>query len=90
MTKSDGRQIAINNFVRYTFAAGASAGALPCINAIGTGWTNTIAAIIGYIGAASIVLTLRYGDKWRQSANKRYGITYKEADEYRAEDKDEC
>ena len=90
MTKRDGRQIAINNFVRYTFAAGASAGALPCINAIGTGWTNTIAAIIGYLGAASIVLTLRYGDKWRQSANKRYGITYKEADEYKAEDKEEC
>lgn len=54
---------------------------MPCINAIGTGWTNTIAAIIGYIGAGLVLLTLRYGDNWRQSANERYGITYKEADE---------
>jgi hypothetical protein len=78
-------QIAINNFVRYTFAAGASAGALPCINAIGTGWTNTAAAIIAYIGAGLILLTLRYGDKWRDRANKIHGVTYKEADEYRKE-----
>lgn len=28
---------------------------------------------------------MRYGDKWREQANKKHGITYKEADEYRKE-----
>jgi hypothetical protein len=74
-------QIAINNFVRYTAAAGASAGALPCINAIGTGWTNTAAGFIGYIGAGLILVTSKYGDVWREKANERNGVTYKEADE---------
>lgn len=32
-----------------------------------------------------MLLTLKYGDKWRERANEKYGVTYKEADEYRKE-----
>lgn len=74
-------QIAINNFARYTFAAGASAGVLPCLNAIGPGWTNTAAGILGYVGAALVVVTLVYGERWRIKANEKYGVSYKEGDE---------
>lgn len=77
--------IALNNFIRYTVSAGASAAVLPCIDWIGTGWTNTAAAIIGWLGVILMLLTLKYGDKWRQRANEKYGVTYKEADEYQKE-----
>ncbi len=79
-------QIAINNFIRYVAAAAASAGVLPCVNAIGIGWTNTLAAGISLFGTVCILLTLRYGSKWRETANAKHGVTYKEADEMTKED----
>lgn len=78
--------IAVNNFLRYSFSAGASAAVLPMIDAIGIGWTNTIAAFVNWIGTALILVTIRYGSKWREAANERYGVTYKEDDEIHADE----
>ncbi|KAK8850375.1 hypothetical protein IAR55_004293 [Kwoniella newhampshirensis] len=77
--------IAANNCIRYIFAAAASAFVLPLANAIGWGWTMTLCAGIVWIATVALWLLYRYGDKWREAANARYGITKKEADEERVD-----
>ncbi|BGP43508.1 hypothetical protein JCM10449v2_007543 [Rhodotorula kratochvilovae] len=57
--------IAINNACRYTLSAAASAFVLPMIERIGVGWTNTFAAAFVWLGCATVVLTIRYGDRMR-------------------------
>lgn len=53
--------IAINNCIRYLFAAGASAGILPLVKAIGVGPANTLAAGIAWMGFGTVLLTLKWG-----------------------------
>ncbi|WWD20555.1 hypothetical protein CI109_105031 [Kwoniella shandongensis] len=77
--------IAANNCIRYLFAAAASAFILPLANAIGWGWTMTLCAGVVWIATIFLYLLYRYGDKWREAANVRYGITKKEADEERTD-----
>nr|XP_019051257.1 dityrosine transporter [Kwoniella bestiolae CBS 10118]OCF30187.1 dityrosine transporter [Kwoniella bestiolae CBS 10118] len=77
--------IAVNNCIRYIFAAGASACILPIANAIGWGLTMTICTILTWIAALALYLLYKYGDKWRENANRRYGITARQADEERVE-----
>ncbi|KAK4688268.1 ABC-2 type transport system permease protein, partial [Tremellales sp. Uapishka_1] len=67
--------------IRYIFAAAASAFALPMSNAIGLGWTLTFGALVGWVPLLLVLATYRYGDKWREAANTRYGMTVKTADE---------
>ncbi|EIW69837.1 hypothetical protein TREMEDRAFT_13217, partial [Tremella mesenterica DSM 1558] len=66
--------IAVNNCVRYLFAAGASAVLLPIANAIGWGWTMTITSVICWMACGMILLMLKYGTAWREKANAKYGI----------------
>ncbi|WVR08471.1 hypothetical protein IAU60_005526 [Kwoniella sp. DSM 27419] len=73
--------IAVNNCIRYIFAAVASAVVLPIAHAIGWGPTGTICFVITMCAAFMLFLCERYGDKWREAANKRYGMTKREADE---------
>ncbi|OCF33611.1 dityrosine transporter [Kwoniella heveanensis BCC8398] len=73
--------IAVNNCIRYIFAAIASAVILPIADAIGWGWSMTICAILTWISAFSLWLLYRYGDKWREAANRRHGVTRRQADE---------
>ncbi|WWD08489.1 hypothetical protein V865_006601 [Kwoniella europaea PYCC6329] len=77
--------IAVNNCIRYIFAAAASACILPIANAIGWGWTMTICAILTWVAALALYLLYKYGDRWREKANMKYGITSREADEERVE-----
>ncbi|WRT70535.1 uncharacterized protein IL334_007533 [Kwoniella shivajii] len=77
--------IAVNNCVRYFFAAGASACILPIANSIGWGWTMTICTILTIMAGFSLWLLCKYGDKWRENANMKYGITSKQADEERVD-----
>ncbi|KAL7415549.1 major facilitator superfamily domain-containing protein [Mrakia frigida] len=64
MQKRSSEVIAINNFVRYAFAAGASAGILPLVKAIGVGPANTIAAGLGLIGVVLVLAIIRWGEGW--------------------------
>ncbi|WVF68151.1 hypothetical protein IAT40_002914 [Kwoniella sp. CBS 6097] len=73
--------IAVNNCIRYIFAAVASAVILPIADAIGWGWSMTICAILTWVSAFSLWLLYRYGDKWREAANRRHGVTKRQADE---------
>ncbi|WVQ86011.1 hypothetical protein IAT38_008179 [Cryptococcus sp. DSM 104549] len=77
--------VAINNCIRYIFAAAASAFVLPLANAIGWGLTMTICAIISWMAFAALWFVYRYGDNWRHRANLRYGITEDEAEEERVD-----
>ncbi len=36
---------------------------------------------ISYGGMVCVILTCRYGSEWREKANDKHGVTYKEADE---------
>ncbi|WWC92114.1 uncharacterized protein L201_007068 [Kwoniella dendrophila CBS 6074] len=67
--------IAVNNFIRYLFAAAASACILPITNAIGWGITMTIAAVLTWISALGLLLLYKYGDKWRERSAMKYGVT---------------
>lgn len=80
------RQIACSNMVRYLFSAGASASVLPIINRIGFGWTNTIMTVISYAGMACVIVTYKHGSTWRERANAKHGVTYREADEIRPDE----
>ncbi|ORY35815.1 major facilitator superfamily domain-containing protein [Naematelia encephala] len=74
MQKRSAEAIAVNNFVRYVFAAAASAFVLPMADAIGWGWTMTFAAGVSLLSFATLVLVIRYGHKWREAADKAYGV----------------
>ncbi|WWC65403.1 uncharacterized protein I303_108021 [Kwoniella dejecticola CBS 10117] len=77
--------IAVNNCIRYLFSAAASACVLPIANAIGWGITMTICTVLTWLSALALYLLYKYGDRWRERANERYGITSKQADEERVE-----
>lgn len=57
--------------MRYLFSAGASAGVLPLIKAIGIGPTNAIAAVISWIGFALVVATIKWGQRARETIDLR-------------------
>lgn len=63
--------IAINNCIRYLFAAGASAGILPLVKAIGVGPANTLAAGIAWMGFGTVLLTLKWGTSLLYSLLRR-------------------
>lgn len=77
--------VAINNCIRYIFSAAASAFVLPLANAIGWGWTMTMCAFVSWLAAGSLFILCRYGERWREAANIRYGITEVEAQEERVD-----
>jgi len=64
LQKRSSEAIAINNMVRYSFAAGASAGILPLVKAIGVGPANTIAAGLGLIGVVLVLAIIKWGEGW--------------------------
>lgn len=68
MQKRSAEAIAVNNFFRYLFAAAASSFVLPMINGIGLGWTMTIGALCCWLALALILVTMRWGEKWREDA----------------------
>jgi hypothetical protein len=57
--------------MRYLFSAGASAGVLPLINAIGIAPTNAIAAAISWLGFTLVLATIRWGPAWRAGVEER-------------------
>lgn len=61
---------AANNLVRCFLGAGASAFVLPMTDAIGAGWTCTLASAI-WAGLSSplIILLMRKGPQWRTEAS---------------------
>ncbi|GAA5876347.1 hypothetical protein JCM8547_008889 [Rhodosporidiobolus lusitaniae] len=65
--------IAINNACRYIIAAAASAFVLPMINAVGVGWTNTMAALFIWAGFLIVLATIRYGPQMRRLGAKWEG-----------------
>ncbi|EIN13032.1 MFS general substrate transporter [Punctularia strigosozonata HHB-11173 SS5] len=65
MQKRSAETIAINNCIRYIFAAAASAAVLPLIKAIGVAAANGIAAAISLIGFALTLATIRWGEERR-------------------------
>ncbi|ORX41175.1 major facilitator superfamily domain-containing protein [Kockovaella imperatae] len=64
--------IAVNNFLRYMFSAGASAWVLPMASRIGWGWTMTVSGFIVLASSGLVLATLKWGDQWRESANEKY------------------
>jgi MFS family permease len=59
------------NLVRCLMAAGATAGALPVVNAIGVGWTFTLIFFIELASLLLIVLQLRVGARKRKTREER-------------------
>lgn len=62
--------IAVNNSLRYLLSAAASAFVLPLIDSLGVGWTNTFSAALCWVGFILVLLTIRYGEKWRELGKK--------------------
>ena len=62
---------AANNFVRCLFGAGASAIVNPLTEAVGYGWTCTIAAAVWLSFTPMLFLLMRYGLGWRQKKAER-------------------
>lgn len=63
--------IAVNNWMRYIFSAGASAAALPLIQVINIAPTNAIATGFTLLGFLLVCLTIRYGQGWRESVDMK-------------------
>lgn len=63
--------IAGNYFVRYLFACGATACALPAIEAVGVGWFSTVSAVFLMGSAAATWATVRWGRGWRETVDGR-------------------
>lgn len=65
MPKKPSHGVAVNNLLRNTLACIATIVADPLIKAIGTGWLFTGLAVLSLIiGAVTILLMSRYGEKW--------------------------
>ncbi|KAL7416263.1 major facilitator superfamily domain-containing protein [Mrakia frigida] len=56
--------IAITICMRYFAAAGASAGILPLVRAVGVGVANTIVAALSFFGVLLLLLVIHYGEGW--------------------------
>jgi multidrug resistance protein len=59
---------AANNLVRCWMGAGAAAASVPLINAIGLGWTATLASAIWVGFTPVLIVIMRCGPKWRKEA----------------------
>ncbi|EMC96288.1 hypothetical protein BAUCODRAFT_139120 [Baudoinia panamericana UAMH 10762] len=70
MQKQSAEVVAGNYVIRYFFAAAGSAACLPVIEAIGVGWFSTISAAFLVLAAAGVLLTAKYGPKWREAISK--------------------
>jgi MFS family permease len=58
--------VASNYFLRYTFAAAASAACLPMIEGIGVGWTNVVSAVFVMAAAGGVLaVTIIWGHRGR-------------------------
>jgi MFS family permease len=56
---------AANNLVRCSLGAGASVAIVPLIDAIGSGWTYTLLAILYLLMIPLLFMTMRWGPRWR-------------------------
>lgn len=63
--------LASNNCIRYLFAAAASAFVLPLVEAVGLGWTLIVAAAAQWVGFGAILVTMVWGEKWRERVAAR-------------------
>lgn len=88
--KRSAEVIAVNNFWRYLLAAAASAFVLPMIDAIGLGWTMTVAAAASWLGFGTMLLTMWYGEKWREAVARKKGVKAEETDGGRAPDSEDA
>ncbi|KAH8804395.1 putative MFS multidrug transporter [Xylogone sp. PMI_703] len=59
---------AVVNLVRCELGAGMAALIGPLTNATGSGWSYTIIALIGLAATSPLLITMKYGMKWRQES----------------------
>ena len=59
---------AVNNLIRCSFAALSTACAVPLVNSVGSGWTNTFAACTAIIMGLILWTLMMHGPYWRQQA----------------------
>ncbi|KAI9162825.1 Itaconate transport protein [Paramyrothecium foliicola] len=65
MQHKGGKASASHYFVRYAFAAVATASCIPLIDSVGVGWTVTISSAMVLMGAGLVLLTIYSGGSWR-------------------------
>ncbi|KAF4556553.1 Dityrosine transporter-like protein [Elsinoe fawcettii] len=65
MQQKSGKAAASNYFIRYAFAAVATASIAPAIDALGVGWAVTISSAMVSLGSGLVLLTVRSGATWR-------------------------
>ncbi|KAL9112164.1 MAG: hypothetical protein Q9227_003541 [Pyrenula ochraceoflavens] len=84
--------VASNYMARYFFGAAGSAVVLPAVEAIGVGWFSTISAAFLVFGAGLLVLTILFGESWRDRVDekKRAKKTAKEESQYQAQTNEKC
>jgi MFS family permease len=75
---------AANNLVRCLMGAGAAAAVIPLIDAVGFGFTVTIASGIWIAFTPMLWVIMKYGPKWRKEAKAK-----QEAAKRKAEEKDQ-
>ena len=63
--------VASNYMARYIFAAAGSAVVLPAVEAIGVGWFSTISAAFLTLSASLLVLTITFGEGWRDRVDQK-------------------
>ncbi|KAF5978775.1 major facilitator superfamily transporter [Fusarium bulbicola] len=67
-----GTVTASNNLLRCLLGAGATAAVVPMINAIGTGWTLTVFALLNIVSLPLLWHVMRHGPGWRaETARKK-------------------
>lgn len=59
---------AVVNLLRCEIGAGMAAMISPLTSATGSGWSYTIIALIGVAATSPLLLTMKYGMKWRQAS----------------------
>jgi hypothetical protein len=64
LRRLDPRWLVFKPLIPDLFSAGASAGILPLVRAIGVGPANTIAAGIGLVGVLLVLCIIKWGEKW--------------------------
>ncbi|TEA07498.1 Itaconate transport protein [Colletotrichum sidae] len=60
-----------NYFMRYTFAAVATAACLPGVQSIGVGWFSTVSALFVAISGAAVCCIVVYGAETRNTSEKK-------------------
>jgi hypothetical protein len=66
-----------NYFMRYLFAAAASAVVLPGVRGIGVGWFSTISAFFLMAGAFAVWCTVEFGKRWRDAIDDKKALRKK-------------